>query len=68
MDFLFYFNSFDFLISLFLVTFTILGIVKGFYQEFISIGIWIASIIVAWIFRYFPHEYIEGIISDKDMQ
>ena len=68
MDFLFYFNSFDFLITLFLVIFTILGIVKGFYQEFISIGIWIVSIIVAWIFRYFPQEFIEGIISDKEMQ
>ena len=40
MDFLLYFNLFDYLISLFVITFTVLGIVKGFYQEFISIGIW----------------------------
>ena len=68
MDFLLYFNTFDFLISLFLVAFTILGIVKGFYQEFISIGIWIASIIVAWVFRYFPQDFVSGIIADKEMQ
>ena len=68
MDFLLYFNSFDFIISLFLITFTILGIVKGFYQEFISIGIWISSIIVAWIFRYFPQDFISGIIADREMQ
>ena len=68
MDFLLYFNSFDFLISLFLIAFTILGIVKGFYQEFISIGIWIASIIVAWVFRYFPQDFISGIIADREMQ
>ena len=68
MDFLLYFNSFDFLISLFLIAFTILGIVKGFYQEFISIGIWIASIIVAWAFRYFPQDFVSGIIADRGIQ
>lgn len=68
MDFLLYFNLFDYLISLFVITFTVLGIVKGFYQEFISIGIWIASIVVAWIFRYFPQDFISGIIADEEMQ
>ena len=68
MDFLLYFNLFDYLISLFVITFTVLGIVKGFYQEFISIGIWITSIAVAWIFRYFPQDFISGIIADEEMQ
>ena len=68
MDFLLYFNTFDFLISLFIIGFTCLGIVKGFYQEFISIGIWVASIVVAWIFRYFPQDFVSGIIADKEMQ
>ena len=68
MDFLLYFNTFDFLISLFIIGFTILGMVKGFYQEFISIGIWIGSIIVAWIFRYFPQDFVSEFIADKEMQ
>ncbi len=68
MDFLLYFNTFDFLVSMFIVGFTCLGIVKGFYQEFVSIGIWVGSIIVAWIFRYFPQEFVSGIIADKEMQ
>ena len=68
MDFLLYFNLFDYLISLFVITFTILGIVRGFYQEFISMGIWITSIVVAWIFRYFPQDFISGIIVDEEMQ
>ena len=68
MDFLLYFNTFDFLVSMFIVGFTCLGTVKGFYQEFVSIGIWVGSIIVAWIFRYFPQEFVSGIIADKEMQ
>ena len=68
MDFLLYFNWFDFLVSLFLGTFVVLGIVKGFYQEFISIGIWISSIVVAWIFRDYPNNFISSIIADKEMQ
>ena len=68
MDFLLYFNWFDFLISLIAGTFVVLGIVKGFYQEFISVAIWIVSIIVAWFFRDYPNDFISSIIADREMQ
>jgi len=68
MDFLFYFNWFDYFLCLFIGTFIILGIVKGFYQEFISVSIWTITICIAWVFRDLPNYFISSIVSNKEMQ
>lgn len=67
MDFLFYFNWFDYLISFVLGIYLLLGFLKGLFKEAKSIATLTLSVFFAWAFRDYSESFLNILIKVENL-
>ena len=61
-------QGFDFLILSVLVAFGVIGALRGFVREILSLLTWIVSAIAAWFLAGFAAGYYEGLIKEPPLR
>lgn len=61
-------NSFDYLMIVVLVAFAIVGAIRGFVLEMLSLVLWPLSAFIAWLFAEQVASYFQSLISDPQLR